>query len=178
MQSRDGRRRPDRYPRRSIGPLTQLTTTIDIQAPRPDWTAQDVLIASGLTPWTLAALPQRPPLADDPDVTARIVLRVDEHGRCIYSDINRAGVDYFGLSCGEVLGRSPREVFFPDIARELDTLHRRCIESRQPLRYQRTRPFKSGRRTFGVEMIPVIEGARVTAIEVIAHDITRCQQAA
>lgn len=153
--------------------MTQPTAPAAVTRPWPSTASLD---ASSLRTGLLDELTNR----DAAVLTAAawIRLRVDGDGQCFYDDMNAAGVDYFGLTRGELVGLTPREAVCPDLAHELDALHRRCIEHRQTLSYYRSRPFPDGNHTFSVVMQPVIEGGVVCAIEVIARDITRHAEAA
>ncbi len=145
--------------------MTQPTATTSVTLARPNCVTGD--------PFALY------PLDDDiAHPTVRIRLRVESDGRCVYDEVNPAGVQYFGLTKGELVGYTPQEAVCPDVARELDALHRRCIEKRQTLSYYRTRTYPDRDRTFSVMMRPVIEEGAVRAIEVVAYDITDSAEAA
>ena len=103
----------------------------------------------------------------------RLVLRLEADGQCTYAHVNEAAVQYTGLSRGEMIGRTVHEVYCPDMAREIEAGHRRCVESGTVVALERTRAFPTGRKIFDVRVSP-IRGAddSVQGIEVVARDVT------
>ena len=50
-----------------------------------------------------------------------------------YSLLNRAGEDYYGLTREQMLGRTPEEIFPPDVARMVNEQDRRVVASGMPM---------------------------------------------
>jgi len=86
------------------------------------------------------------------------VLRVLPDGSCLFEDANQGVAQLASRPLDEVIGARPRDCLVDEIAECLESNLERCVESREPLMYERTMDMPDGRLSWKTSLIPAIEG--------------------
>ena len=98
-------------------------------------------------------------------------IKVEEDGRFTLVDRNRAHEERFGL--GTPLGKDPHEFMPADLADEVTSFYRRCIEADAPIRYDMQVDLEKGRGFWETVLTPVHDDSgRITHVIGASRDIT------
>ncbi len=89
-----------------------------------------------------------------------------------FERVNRAYEAQTGLTCEEMEGKTPVEVFGDDVGAELESNYRRCVESREPLTYQEEVPVETAARIWQTNLAPVVADDEVARIIGITRNVT------
>ncbi|MFB6295245.1 MAG: PAS domain S-box protein [Halobacteriales archaeon] len=89
-----------------------------------------------------------------------------------YGRINTAHESQTGLKTEEIHGKTPREILGDDIGGEVEANYRRCVEQREPIRYEETLPLPKGELIWETKLAPVVVDGEVVRIVGIARNIT------
>jgi diguanylate cyclase (GGDEF)-like protein/PAS domain S-box-containing protein len=101
---------------------------------------------------------------------------IDQHGLCKYRRLNLSHEKVSGFSTAEVFGKTPQQVFGPELGRKIEAHFRECISTKSPLLYEETLNFPSGIRTWSTMLSPVFKGGQVIQIVGSRRDITQQQK--
>ena len=77
-----------------------------------------------------------------------------------------------GITTEAARGRTPTEVFGPELGDELRANYRRCVETRESITYQEEVPVDTGARFWQTNLAPVITDSQVTQIIGITRNVT------
>lgn len=89
-----------------------------------------------------------------------------------FRHLNDAHESQTGLKTEKIRGKSPREVLGDTIWGEVEANYRRCVDKREPVRYEETLPLPKGELILETRLAPVVVDSEVVRIVGIARDIT------
>ncbi len=99
---------------------------------------------------------------------AMSLVRMLEDGRLIYESVNPAWERATGVPASEAMGRSPQQIFAPEVAARIEANRRRCIEEGTAVTVEEDLIFPAGRSRWQTHLVPV-GGERVA---IFARDIS------
>lgn len=106
------------------------------------------------------------------------VLKVETGGQYRFGFINQAFSRITGLAAGQVVGRLVQDVIPEPALSEVLAHYRQAAETGQPVQWQETSEYPSGRVTGEVRVTPVFDAAgRCCQLVGIVHDLTAQQRA-
>ena len=101
------------------------------------------------------------------------VVRVEANGQFAFEDANALVERVSGKPLSEIRGRTPAEVFVPEIANCLTTNLRTCVETGQGMVYRRSFQFPTGPMSFMTSLTPIAHGAAgTTHVLGLTRDVT------
>ncbi len=106
-----------------------------------------------------------------------VLIGVEPDGNFRYEDMNRTHGENTGLTPEGFIGRSPEDVFAPDMAAMVRGLYARVIETGQPLEYELPARFPAGERIRHSSMVPLRDASgRVARILLTSVDLTEMRR--
>ena len=101
------------------------------------------------------------------------VVRVGADGRFTIEDANALVERVAGKPLAEIRGRTPAEVFVPEVAQCLTTNLGTCVRTGQAMAYRRTFNFPAGPASFMTSLTPIVNStAGITHVLGITRDVT------
>jgi len=104
------------------------------------------------------------------------LMDIDEKGLARYHRLNRIHETLSGLTTAEIVGKSPQQVFGPELGNQIDAHFHECIQTKSSLVYQETLKFPSGSRIWSTMLSPVFKDGKVVQIIGSRRDITEQKQ--
>ena len=89
-----------------------------------------------------------------------------------FERLNRAYEEQTGITTDEVRGKTPTEVFGPDVGADLDANYRRCVLAREPISYEEELRVDTGARFWQTVLTPIVTNGEVVQIIGITRNIT------
>ncbi len=106
-----------------------------------------------------------------------VLIDVDADATFRYADLNRAHIRNSGFADDTFIGRSPEEVFGPEMAATARGLYNQVLETARSLEYERTLTFPSGDRVRHSTLVPLMDhGGRIAKILLGSIDLTETRR--
>ena len=86
---------------------------------------------------------------------AMFLLRLTRDSRLVYQSVNPAWERATGVRASDAVGRTPDDLFPPDVARHLNASRSRCIEQGEPMTIEEDVLFPGGERHWQTHLVPV-----------------------
>ncbi|EWY42765.1 histidine kinase [Skermanella stibiiresistens SB22] len=85
------------------------------------------------------------------------VVRIDGPDEFRFEALNPSHERQTGLESSEIAGKTPHELFPPDLADHLVERYRACRDARRPIQYEETLDLPAGRRVWQTNLAPVLD---------------------
>jgi PAS domain S-box-containing protein len=107
------------------------------------------------------------------------LLRLTQDDRLVFEDVNPAGAELYGLTRGEIIGRTPKEIEDSDAAESIAANARNTLASGQKISYETTRSFGERSRVAINTIVAPIETAEggYGLVLVCGRDLTEQRRA-
>ncbi|HEY6433807.1 MAG TPA: ATP-binding protein [Acetobacteraceae bacterium] len=106
-----------------------------------------------------------------------VLIDVDGDATFRYADLNRAHIRNSGFVGDAFIGRTPEQVFGPEMAAAARGLYNQVLETARSLEYERTLTFPSGDRVRHSTLVPLLDhGGRVAKILLGSIDLTETRR--
>lgn len=105
---------------------------------------------------------------------AIFLVEADADGSFRYLKVNPSVARLFGLQ--EVVGKTPHDIFAPDVADRMVARNDACLRDRRIISYEEDLDLPAGRRTLATMLNPIVDGdGRVSRIVGISRDVTEAK---
>jgi PAS domain S-box-containing protein len=106
------------------------------------------------------------------------LIRVLPEMEFIYETVNPAYEEATGINLKNIAGKTPREIFSLDIARQMERWYRTCVELQETLFYQETLELPRGKRIWRTSLVPITDNkGQIITLQGNSRDITEEQKA-
>lgn len=102
---------------------------------------------------------------------AMSLVQVD-NGKFIYIRNNEAHEKATGISNDEISGKTPFQLFGPEMGCIIENTYKECVENKKSMIYERMLELPAGKKTWLTSINPVIDNGNVGFIVIASKDIT------
>lgn len=103
---------------------------------------------------------------------AIFLINIDKKDNFYFKRINETHQKLTGLTNKEIVGKTPIELFGPEMGKELEANYRRCLEKKKIESYNEVIAFPAGEKIWQTTLYPVEKNGRIVEIIGSSKDIT------